>query len=110
MGWISELFFGKKKAEVMKACNAHILDPVKGQYTENASIPEDVYNRFKDEKGDVYLLSAYDAGKPNTSLVEKQRWLQAAAAFAEIEQEAATATKEMMATSGQLPTTGNRTP
>jgi hypothetical protein len=71
----------------------YFLDPM-GNRTETwpigeDGIPADTYARLKDEKGNMYALTAYEAGEAQTSFLTKEIWKQAEAQFALIETEAA---------------------
>ena len=68
------------KATLPESCTAHIIDP-KGDRTEEWSIGRDiekeVYNCFKDENGNMYIMIVYRAGVPNTNVLKKDAWLYA---------------------------------
>jgi hypothetical protein len=51
------------------------------------SISRESYDRFKDGKGNVYVLAVYEKGEANLSLVPKSIWDQAEQHFADIEED-----------------------
>ncbi|GLR95787.1 MULTISPECIES: hypothetical protein [Bradyrhizobium] len=70
-------------------CTVYVLDPM-GNRTEtwpigNDGIPPEVYARLKDDRGNMYALTVYEAGEPQTSFLKKEIWKQAEAEFARIE-------------------------
>jgi hypothetical protein len=68
------------KATLLESCTADIIDP-KGDRTEEwligRDIEKDVYNRFKDENGHIYIMIVYRAGVPDTNVLKKDAWLYA---------------------------------
>jgi hypothetical protein len=68
-------------------CQTHTIDPKEpGPITSLRSIgdgrgeiPRDIYNRFKDEGGDVYVLINYTDG--GAHVVPRQLWLETLVAF-----------------------------
>lgn len=79
------------KATVHDGCTAHILDPMHGVQIQNwivgDRITREAYEKFKDGKGNVYVLAVYEKGEANLSLVPKAIWDQAKQHFADIEDE-----------------------
>ena len=71
--WVAE---GKLKP--VESFTAHISDPIHGTYTEiwtvGGTILQETYDRFKDERGDVYAMVVYKAGNPEMSLLKKNVW------------------------------------
>ena len=60
-------------------CRAHVLDAhhpqgIIEEWTVGENIPQDMYERFKDEHGDIYVTISYKAGEPNKMIVEKSIW------------------------------------
>jgi hypothetical protein len=76
--WVAE----GKLQKIGDGCQVHILDP-KGDRTENwcvgRDISQDVYDRMKDENGDLHVLVVYRRGEPDANVVPKHIWKQAKA-------------------------------
>jgi hypothetical protein len=95
---LMRLGIAKGAVTVTDACTVHFLDPM-GSRTETWSIgddgiPPDVYARFKDEQGNMYALTVFEAGEPQTSFLRKEIWKQAKAQFAQIDAGAAAGLRE----------------
>ena len=74
-----------------ETCTVHLLDPY-GDRSElwpigDDGVPTDVYEKFKDDEGDVYAIVVYGDGEPETSFIKKQIWKQAEQQLAEIERD-----------------------
>ncbi len=48
-----------------------ILDPIKGELTEERTISKDTYEKFSNKKGEMFAVRSYKEGKPNTVLVQE---------------------------------------
>lgn len=70
--WIAE-----GKIREFDACPAHIIDPW-GNRTETWEIGKhvtrEVYEKFKDAGGNLYVTVTYKAGQPDMRVVTKQYW------------------------------------
>jgi hypothetical protein len=82
---------GQDNSTIHEGCEVHILDAVHGLRVEKWTLGEQVnretYARFKDPNGNLYLVVAYEKGKPNSMFVAKTAWDQVARRSAEIESE-----------------------
>lgn len=82
-----------------EAVEVHVLDP-NGNYSTFWTIGEDIspeiVEKAKDKKtGAIYALTTYQAGKPQTHVLLKEKWLIAKAQFDAIEQESKDAMSEI---------------
>lgn len=62
-------------------CRVHILDPSRPYYVATWTIGEHVsrelYDRFKDTAGELYLLVYYQDDKPQMNLSPRELWYKA---------------------------------
>jgi len=77
----------QSKAETGPRVTVHVLDSMQTDpRTETWVIDErpgrDTYEKFKDDKGELYALVSYKGGVPGSNVVRKQVWEQAAELFA----------------------------
>jgi hypothetical protein len=84
---------------MLESCTVHFLDP-KGNYSEvlpigNDGVPKEAYLRFRDENGDLFAMTIYDAGVPKTSFIAKDIYLAAKARFDQFERERPDALAEL---------------
>ncbi len=84
---------------MLDTCTVHFLDP-KGNYSEvwpigNDGIPKEIYSRFRDENGDLFAMTVYNAGTPKTSFITKDVYRAAKAQFDQFEQERPDALAEL---------------
>lgn len=76
--------------DVLSSCTVHVLDPMQaGPRTETWNIGEHIgretYEKWKDSKGDLYVLTIYEKGEPRSSVLQKEIWEQAAKRFAKMD-------------------------
>lgn len=48
-----------------------ILDPIRGELTEERTISKDTYEKFSNKRGEMFAVRSYKEGKPNTVLVQE---------------------------------------
>jgi hypothetical protein len=69
--WVAE-----GRISEVEGFKAHISDPMRGNHTENwvvgRDLPREMYDEFKDENGDVYVMVVYEAGQPKMHLFKKE--------------------------------------
>jgi hypothetical protein len=71
----------------MPTCRVHILSSsANGPYSSTTfnigeHVQQEDYDRFKDERGELYVLVYVDDGKPNSRVVPRDAWYQAKAAI-----------------------------
>ena len=57
---------------------AHILDPIRGYYSEDWVVGEDVsrehVEKFATESSEIYVVVAYESGEPKTVIAKKEIW------------------------------------
>lgn len=61
----------------------------------NDGVPKEIYLRFKDENGDLFAMTVYNAGMPKPSFIAKDIYLAAKAQFDQFERERPDALAEL---------------
>lgn len=62
----------------VKICRAHVMDAMRENTIENwvvgKDIDKNIYDKAKDENGDIYVAIHYEEGEPITRVMEKELW------------------------------------
>lgn len=78
-----------KKTDSVEVIEAHILDPNEGCYLSNWIVGEDVdpetVKKFATKNNRLYVIVAYEEGKPHTLVTTKEIWGKQCAIFNQID-------------------------
>lgn len=78
------------KLQLLDTVEAHILDPIRGNYVETWVVDEDIeketVEEFATSSGEIYVMCVYENGEPGNYILEKEIWDKQKSIFASIEQ------------------------
>ncbi len=77
--WLEQMQVEGKISRIHKpTVRVHMMDPLTGPqiiyWTVGEDVSQEQVNKYKDEVGDIYALTAYEAGKPTVMILSKQYW------------------------------------
>lgn len=85
-----EKLIASGKIRPLDTVEAHILDPMKGYYTETWVVDEDIGRETAEEfatpSGELFVMYAYENGEPQIMVAKKEVWEKQKSIFASVEQ------------------------